>query len=54
MHQPCREIGMAAMSMMLERLARPDMPIRDVLRESTLVVRDSCGAKGGKREAVKS
>ncbi|HET6406271.1 MAG TPA: substrate-binding domain-containing protein, partial [Chthoniobacteraceae bacterium] len=43
MHQPCREIGMAAMSAMLERLARPDMPVRDVLLECQLVVRKSCG-----------
>ncbi|MES2571607.1 MAG: GntR family transcriptional regulator [Verrucomicrobiota bacterium] len=45
MHQPCREIGMAAMAAMLERIARPDMPVRDVLLECTLVVRDSCGGK---------
>ena len=45
MHQPCREIGMAAMSAMLERLRRPDMPTRDVLLECPLVVRASCGAK---------
>jgi DNA-binding LacI/PurR family transcriptional regulator len=47
MHQPTREIGMAAMVAMLERLSRPDMPVRDVLLESTLVVRDSCGARLG-------
>ena len=40
-----REIGMAAMSAMLERIARPDMPRRDVLLECPLVVRDSCGAR---------
>ncbi|MDB6171035.1 MAG: GntR family transcriptional regulator [Chthoniobacteraceae bacterium] len=45
MHQPCREIGMAAMAAMLERLARPDMPVRDVLLECALVIRDSCGGK---------
>jgi len=45
MHQPCREIGMAAMSAMLERIARPDMPVRDVLLECPLVVRDSCGGR---------
>ncbi len=44
MHQPCREIGLAAMAAMLERLARPDMPMRDVSLECRLVVRDSCGA----------
>jgi DNA-binding LacI/PurR family transcriptional regulator len=44
MRQPSREIGMAAMAAMLERLSRPDMPVRDVLLECALVVRDSCGA----------
>jgi GntR family transcriptional regulator, arabinose operon transcriptional repressor len=43
-HQPSREIGVAAMSVMLERLARPAMPTRDVLLAARLVVRDSCGA----------
>jgi DNA-binding LacI/PurR family transcriptional regulator len=51
MHQPCREIGMAAMAAMLERLSRPDMPVRDVLLECRLVVRDSCGARLGKESA---
>ncbi len=45
MHQPCREIGVAAMSAMLERLARPAMPVRDILLECPLVIRDSCGAR---------
>jgi DNA-binding LacI/PurR family transcriptional regulator len=44
-HQPCHEIGRAAMSAMLERINRPDMPARDVLLECSLVVRNSCGAK---------
>ena len=44
-HQPCRDIGEAALKIMLERLERPKMPPRDVLLECTLVVRDSCGAK---------
>ncbi len=42
--QPCREIGTAAMGAMLERIARPEMPIRDILLDSKLVIRDSCGA----------
>jgi hypothetical protein len=29
---------------MLERIAAPEMPIRDILLDCTLVVRDSCGA----------
>lgn len=43
-HQPCKEIGMAAVAAMLERVAAPDTPIRDILLDCTLVVRDSCGA----------
>lgn len=46
-HQPCREIGEAAMSAMLERIARPDMLARDILLQCHLVVRDSCGAASG-------
>lgn len=43
-HQPCRNIGEAAMAAMLERVSRPDMPARDILLGCRLVVRDSCGA----------
>src|SRR5204862_4646338 len=42
--QPCREIGEAALRVMLERLERPKMSGRDVLLDCTLVVRKSCGA----------
>jgi DNA-binding LacI/PurR family transcriptional regulator len=45
-HQPCFDIGRVAMSAMLERLARPDLPPRDILLNCTLVIRASCG--GGK------
>jgi DNA-binding LacI/PurR family transcriptional regulator len=44
-HQPCREIGEAALRMMLERLARPKMAARDVLLDCTLMIRESCGGK---------
>jgi DNA-binding LacI/PurR family transcriptional regulator len=44
-HQPCRAIGEAAISVMFDRIARPDMLPRDVLLESKLIVRDSCGAQ---------
>jgi GntR family transcriptional regulator, arabinose operon transcriptional repressor len=47
-HQPCREIGEAAMAAMLERVARPDQFVRDILVESSLVIRTSCGAKTGR------
>jgi GntR family transcriptional regulator, arabinose operon transcriptional repressor len=43
-HQPCFDIGRVAMSTMLERLERPDLPARDILLNCTLVVRESCGS----------
>jgi DNA-binding LacI/PurR family transcriptional regulator len=43
-HQPGREIGTASVGVMLERISRPDMPVRDILLDSKLVIRDSCGA----------
>jgi DNA-binding LacI/PurR family transcriptional regulator len=43
-HQPCREIGEAAMAAMLARVERPNTPARDVLLEFRMVVRKSCGA----------
>jgi GntR family transcriptional regulator, arabinose operon transcriptional repressor len=42
-HQPCREKGVAAAAAMLERVAMPDMPTRDILLDCRLVVRDSAG-----------
>jgi GntR family transcriptional regulator, arabinose operon transcriptional repressor len=45
-HQPCREIGMTAVNAMLERIASPEMPTRDILLDCKLVIRDSCGARG--------
>ncbi len=45
MHQPCRELGMAAMSLMLERLSRPDMPARHIVLDCPLIVRQSCGTR---------
>jgi GntR family transcriptional regulator, arabinose operon transcriptional repressor len=45
-HQPTREIGVAALAAMLQRLERPDQPVRDVLLHGELVVRRSCGAGG--------
>lgn len=44
-HQPCRDIGEAALRVMLERLDRPQMPARDILLECELVIRESCGAR---------
>jgi GntR family transcriptional regulator of arabinose operon len=42
-HQPCREIGEAALRVMLQRLAHPKMPAQEVLLDCELVVRESCG-----------
>ena len=44
-HQPCREIGEAALDAMLDRIERPARPVRDILLECSLVVRQSCGAR---------
>lgn len=43
LRQPCREIGLAAMQTMLERLKQPDLPPRRITLEAALVVRQSCG-----------
>jgi GntR family transcriptional regulator, arabinose operon transcriptional repressor len=45
LRQPCREIGAAAVAALRERVARPDLPPRDILLHGTLAVRESCGAK---------
>lgn len=47
LRQPCREIGMAAMAAMLERVTRPALPPRDIFLHTPLVVRKSCGAHLG-------
>ena len=46
LRQPVREIGVAAMAAMLNRLAHPDLPPRDIFLHTTLVVRQSCGTAG--------
>jgi DNA-binding LacI/PurR family transcriptional regulator len=42
-HQPCGEIGKAALQLLLDRIAHPRMPARDVLLDCELVIRQSCG-----------
>jgi DNA-binding LacI/PurR family transcriptional regulator len=49
-HQDCAGIGAAAMATMLSRLDHPELPARDVLVPTRLVVRRSCGAQLGTRE----
>jgi DNA-binding LacI/PurR family transcriptional regulator len=44
LHQPCEDIGAAALSAMLERLNYPETPTKDILLPVKLVVRESCGA----------
>jgi DNA-binding LacI/PurR family transcriptional regulator len=43
-HQPCRDIGRIALSIMLDRISNPDFPARDVLLGCKLVIRQSCGS----------
>jgi GntR family transcriptional regulator, arabinose operon transcriptional repressor len=43
-HQNCADIGNVAMMTMLERIAKPTLPTRDILLQTNLVVRKSCGS----------
>jgi LacI family transcriptional regulator len=43
-HQPCREIAVTAFRAMLERIADPTLPPRNLALTPRLVVRESCGA----------
>jgi len=43
-HQNCADIGAVAMSAMLERIEHPNLPTRDIVLQTTLVIRKSCGA----------
>ncbi len=43
-HQPCREIAMTALQMMIERIKDPTLPPRQTALTPRLVVRESCGA----------
>jgi LacI family transcriptional regulator len=44
--QPAEDIGSSAAELLLDRIARPDRPIRHLILETRLVVRASCGAAG--------
>jgi DNA-binding LacI/PurR family transcriptional regulator len=44
LRQPTRAIGAAAFAAMLDRVNRPDTPVRDIFLQTELVVRRSCGA----------
>jgi GntR family transcriptional regulator of arabinose operon len=43
-HQPCLDIGAAAIATMYDRVANPHLPARSILLNGHLVVRKSCGA----------
>jgi DNA-binding LacI/PurR family transcriptional regulator len=43
LRQPTREIGDAALGAMLQRVARKDLPARDILLDCRVIVRESCG-----------
>jgi GntR family transcriptional regulator of arabinose operon len=42
-HQPCLDIGEAAMAAMRERIANPGLAARSILLDGHIVVRQSCG-----------
>jgi GntR family transcriptional regulator of arabinose operon len=44
LRQPAREVGAAAIAAMLDRVAQPDLPTRDILLHGMLIVRESCGS----------
>jgi GntR family transcriptional regulator, arabinose operon transcriptional repressor len=44
LRQPCLAMGSAAITAMMERIAKPDMVPRDILLECELIVRRSCGS----------
>ena len=43
-HQPCRDLAVIAFRTMLERIAEPTLPPRNISLKPSLVVRESCGA----------
>lgn len=45
LRQPTRQIGEAALGIMLQRVNRPDLPPRETWLPCELIVRDSCGAR---------
>jgi len=47
-HQPCDQLGAAAIQGMVQQSRTPDMPSRDILVDFHLVIRESCGSKFAK------
>ncbi len=50
LRQDCSEIGLVAMSVMLDRIHRPEQPVRDVRVRTELVIRQSCGSPAANEE----
>ena len=48
LRQPTHQIGDLALALMLERIARPTLPPREVRLGCELIVRESCGARRGR------
>ncbi len=44
LRQPTHQLGHAALAAMLDRIARSDLPTRDILLHCELIERESCGA----------
>lgn len=45
LRQPTRQIGETSLAIMLQRIARPDLPPRETRLACELIVRESCGAR---------
>ncbi|RYD39992.1 MAG: LacI family transcriptional regulator, partial [Verrucomicrobiaceae bacterium] len=44
MQQPCRDIALTAFNCMLERIANPSLPPRNIMLSPQMIVRETCGA----------
>jgi GntR family transcriptional regulator, arabinose operon transcriptional repressor len=51
-HQPCQQLGAAAIQAMVQRIETPEMPPRDILVDFHLVVRESCGTRAARELTV--
>jgi GntR family transcriptional regulator, arabinose operon transcriptional repressor len=49
-HQPCSDIGAAAIRAMVERVHSPQLPPRDILLDFRLVIRESTGGVGNRAD----
>ncbi len=54
MHQPCEDIATTAFRTLLERIANPSLPPRDIFLQAPLVVRESTARPPRGRDAAKS